>query len=86
MLFTSGSSGEPKGVMLSHRNILANLRQIEDADILPDRAVLLSSLPVFHSFGFTVGLCYPLTHSVGLVTLPSRWIPRGPSRRCVRRA
>jgi len=71
MLFTSGSSGEPKGVILSHRNVLANLRQIEDADILPDRAVLLSSLPVFHSFGFTVGLWYPLTHSVGLVTLPS---------------
>ena len=71
LLFTSGSSGEPKGVRLSHRNVLANLRQIEDADILPEHAVLLSSLPVFHSFGFTVGLWYPLTHPVGLVTLPS---------------
>ena len=71
LLFTSGSSGEPKGVRLSHRNLLANLRQIEDADILPEHAVLLSSLPVFHSFGFTVGLWYPLTHPVGLVTLPS---------------
>ena len=71
LLFTSGSSGEPKGVILSHRNILANLRQIEDADILPPTAVLLSSLPVFHSFGFTVGLWYFMTREGTLVTLPS---------------
>ena len=71
LLFTSGSSGQPKGVRLSHRNILANLRQIEDADILPDDAILLSSLPVFHSFGFTIGLWYSLSRSPLLVTLPS---------------
>ena len=71
LLFTSGSSGEPKGVVLTHRNLLANLRQIEDADILPDGAVLLSSLPVFHSFGFTVGVWYALSRQVRLVTLPS---------------
>jgi acyl-[acyl-carrier-protein]-phospholipid O-acyltransferase/long-chain-fatty-acid--[acyl-carrier-protein] ligase len=71
LLFTSGSSGQPKGVRLSHRNILANLRQIEDADILPDNAVLLSSLPVFHSFGFTIGLWYCLSRAPRLVTLPS---------------
>ena len=71
LLFTSGSSGQPKGVRLSHRNILANLRQIDDADILPDDAVLLSSLPVFHSFGFTIGLWYSLSRSPLLVTLPS---------------
>jgi len=71
LLFTSGSSGQPKGVRLSHRNILANLRQIEDADILPDETVMLSSLPVFHSFGFTIGLWYALSRSPLLVTLPS---------------
>lgn len=71
LLFTSGSSGEPKGVVLSHRNLLANLRQIEDADILPPQAVLLSSLPVFHSFGFTVGLWYCLSRDATLVTLTS---------------
>ena len=71
LLFTSGSSGDPKGVVLSHRNILANLRQIEDSDILPDRAILLSSLPVFHSFGFTVGIWYALSRETTLVTTPS---------------
>ncbi len=71
LLFTSGSSGEPKGVVLSHRNLLANLRQIEDAGILPPSASLLSSLPVFHSFGFTVGLWYCLSRDATVVTLPS---------------
>jgi acyl-[acyl-carrier-protein]-phospholipid O-acyltransferase/long-chain-fatty-acid--[acyl-carrier-protein] ligase len=71
LLFTSGSVGEPKGVVLSHRNILANLRQIEHAGILPQRAVMLSSLPVFHSFGFTVGLWYCLSREATLVTVPS---------------
>jgi acyl-[acyl-carrier-protein]-phospholipid O-acyltransferase/long-chain-fatty-acid--[acyl-carrier-protein] ligase len=71
LLFTSGSSGEPKGVVLTHRNILANLRQIEDSDILPSHSVLLSSLPVFHSFGFTVGIWYPLSRDTILVTTPS---------------
>ena len=71
LLFTSGSSGQPKGVRLSHRNLLANLRQIENAEILPEEGVFLSSLPVFHSFGFTIGLWYCLSRSPRLVTLPS---------------
>ena len=71
LLFTSGSSGDPKGVVLSHRNLLANLRQIEDSDILPDHSKLLSSLPVFHSFGFTVGIWYALSRETVLVTTPS---------------
>ena len=71
LLFTSGSSGDPKGVVLSHRNLLANLRQIEDSDILPEHSKLLSSLPVFHSFGFTVGVWYALSRETVLVTTPS---------------
>jgi acyl-[acyl-carrier-protein]-phospholipid O-acyltransferase/long-chain-fatty-acid--[acyl-carrier-protein] ligase len=58
-------------VVLSHRNLLANLRQIEDSDILPEHSKLLSSLPVFHSFGFTVGIWYAISRETVLITTPS---------------
>ncbi|MGB0409057.1 MAG: AMP-binding protein [Opitutales bacterium] len=71
LLFTSGSSGEPKGVALSHRNILANCAQIDAAGLLPDSERLVANLPIFHSFGFTVTLWYPLLRGCPVVTLPS---------------
>jgi len=71
LLFTSGSSGEPKGVALTHANLLANLSQIDDSGAVPRRARLLCSLPVFHSFGFTVGIWYALSRDTTLITLPS---------------
>ena len=54
VIFTSGSTGDPKGVVLSHRNVLNNVQQVEQqVHLLPDE-VLLGILPFFHSFGFTV--------------------------------
>lgn len=71
LLFTSGSSGDPKGVPLTHRNILANCWQFSTLSILPPESVMLSCLPVFHSFGFTVNMWYPLLRPCRSVTVPS---------------
>jgi acyl-[acyl-carrier-protein]-phospholipid O-acyltransferase/long-chain-fatty-acid--[acyl-carrier-protein] ligase len=71
LLFTSGSSGEPKGVVLTHRNLLGNCAQISSLAILPATTRMLACLPVFHSFGFTVTLWYPLLRGCAVVTLPS---------------
>ncbi len=71
LLFTSGSSGEPKGVVLTHRNILSNCWQISSLCILPDTATMLACLPIFHSFGFTVTLWYPMMRGCHVVTVPS---------------
>jgi len=60
IMFSSGTTGEPKGVMLSHHNILSNVEQITEV-FRPDRdAHLCAALPIFHSFGFTAGIFFPL--------------------------
>lgn len=71
LLFTSGSSGEPKGVPLTHRNILSNCWQFSTLSIFPENSIMLSCLPVFHSFGFTVNMWYPLLRPCRSVTVPS---------------
>lgn len=65
MLFTSGSSGEPKGVALTHRMLIANVAQCACRITLTDDR-FLGSLPIFHSFGLTVTMLLPLLcgHSI----------------------
>jgi len=71
LLFTSGSSGEPKGVVLSHRNVLANVCQFGSRLDLPEGSSILGCLPLFHSFGCTVTLWFPVIEGINLVTYPS---------------
>ncbi|MDF1752577.1 MAG: AMP-binding protein [Verrucomicrobiales bacterium] len=71
LLFTSGSSGTPKGVVLSHRNLLANVNQFGSRIDLRSDDKVLGCLPLFHSFGCTVTMWYPVIEGVNLVTYPS---------------
>ena len=71
LLFTSGSSGEPKGVVLSHRNILANISQFRVLVNLKQGQGVLASLPFFHSFGCTVTLWFPIIEGLQAVTYPN---------------
>jgi acyl-[acyl-carrier-protein]-phospholipid O-acyltransferase/long-chain-fatty-acid--[acyl-carrier-protein] ligase len=71
LLFTSGSSGDPKGVVLSHRNVLSNVTQFGTRLDLPENSSILGCLPLFHSFGCTVTLWFPVIEGVNLVTYPS---------------
>lgn len=75
ILFTSGTEGEPKGVVLSHFNILANVEQVNSHLEIFEKDVLLNPLPVFHCFGLTVGTFMPIFLGVKVVTHPT---PRQP--------
>ena len=71
VIFSSGSTGEPKGVMLTHYNILSNLEQFGHILNFTHRDRLLGILPFFHSFGFTVTLCLPAEIGAGVVFHPN---------------
>lgn len=71
ILFTSGSEGVPKGVELTHRNLLANVRQALSAIDIEDRDRMLNALPLFHSFGMTVGTLLPLIRGIYTFYYPS---------------
>ena len=71
LLFTSGSTGDPKGAVLSHRNIVGNVSQFTELLDATKKDAILASLPFFHSFGATVTLWYPLIEGVRIVTYPT---------------
>ncbi|RWM18171.1 MAG: 2-acyl-glycerophospho-ethanolamine acyltransferase [Mesorhizobium sp.] len=71
ILFTSGSEGTPKAVVLSNRSLLANVMQAEARVSVSPADILLNVLPVFHSFGLTGGTILPLVLGIKLFLYPS---------------
>lgn len=71
VLFTSGSEGQPKGVVLTHANLLANRRQLAARVDFSPADHVLNALPIFHSFGLSAGMLLPLLSGVRLYLYPS---------------
>ncbi|WP_449256163.1 AMP-binding protein [Bosea sp. (in: a-proteobacteria)] len=73
ILFTSGTEGTPKGVVLSHANLVSNARQVfaHAGGAISERDIFMNPLPAFHSFGLTAGMLVPLLHGMKVVLYPS---------------
>ena len=71
VIFSSGSTGDPKGVMLSHYNLRANIQQVSQVFMLDGRDKILGILPFFHSFGYMAALWLPAVNGVGVVYHPN---------------
>jgi acyl-[acyl-carrier-protein]-phospholipid O-acyltransferase / long-chain-fatty-acid--[acyl-carrier-protein] ligase len=71
ILFTSGSEGTPKGVVLAHRNMLANVAQAKARIDFGRTDIAFNVLPMFHSFGLTIGLVLPLVSGVKIYLYPN---------------
>ncbi|RAI45716.1 acyl-[ACP]--phospholipid O-acyltransferase [Rhodoplanes roseus] len=71
VLFTSGSEGVPKGVVLAHRNVLANAAQAKAIVDFGYGDKVFNVLPVFHAFGLTIGFILPMVHGVNVYMYPS---------------
>lgn len=77
VLFTSGTEGEPKGVVLSHKNVMANVEQVRShIGLSPETDRLFNPLPTFHCFGLTVGAILPLIAGIPVAFHPSPLQPR----------
>ncbi|MDP3980338.1 MAG: acyl-[ACP]--phospholipid O-acyltransferase, partial [Chlamydiota bacterium] len=71
IMFSSGSTGIPKGVMLSHRNIVSNIEGLYQLFQTEQNDILMGILPFFHSFGFTANLWYSLTIGITALYYPN---------------
>ncbi|MBT8420983.1 MAG: AMP-binding protein [Gammaproteobacteria bacterium] len=71
VLFTSGSEGTPKGVVLSHANLISNIEQMKSRGDFRPTDVVLNALPTFHSFGFTIGTLLPMFLGMKVFFYPS---------------
>ena len=71
VIFSSGSTGQPKGVMLSHRNVIANLEGMCQVFWVTPKDRMIGVLPFFHSFGFTGTLWFPLVSGFGTLFVPN---------------
>ncbi|MEK7801260.1 MAG: AMP-binding protein, partial [Pseudomonadota bacterium] len=71
VLFTSGSEGAPKGVVLSHANLLTNIAQLSSRVAFNQRDIVFNCLPMFHSFGLTGGTLLPLLSGVKVFLYPN---------------
>jgi len=67
VIFSSGSTGEPKGVLLTHANVFSNIESFYQVFNIRRDDVVIAALPFFHSFGFTATLCFPIGTAVGVV-------------------
>ena len=84
IMFSSGSEGEPKGVELSHANMMGNIRQTGTV-LNPTRDdVMLSSLPLFHAFGLTITTLMPLLEGIPIAMQPDPTDARSIGRACAR--
>ena len=71
ILFTSGSEGAPKAVVLSHANIISNIKQMSAIETINTTDTVFNALPMFHSFGLTVGTIFPMLEGAKLFLYPS---------------
>ncbi|MGV6801969.1 MAG: AMP-binding protein [bacterium] len=71
LLFTSGTEGEPKGVLLSQQNLVANIEQINEHVDLEETDIVFNPLPIFHSYGLTAGTLFPILYGYKYVPYPS---------------